>query len=111
MNFSIFCGLFPKIDVTKWKIIMDNAANHKHSMCKLLYSSLNADVTWLPPYSPDYNPIENLFGWIKKFMKNFFLMDINCHDAVAAILTYFVTEKQLDSTVLKSVEEWLTKKI
>ena len=60
--FHFICGLLPKIEVPKWKIIMDNAANHKHSLCKMLYSNLNVDIEWLPPYSPEYNPIENLFG-------------------------------------------------
>lgn len=59
--FHFLCGLFPKVNLSKWKLVMDNAANHKHSLCKMLYSNLEADINWLPPYSPEYNPIENLF--------------------------------------------------
>ena len=73
----------------------------------MLYKNLKVKIEWLPPYSPEFNPIELLFGWVKNQLKQFYLMDIEVHDAVAGILTSFVEEKLLLSFVRNSVSEWL----
>ena len=50
----------------KSTIIMDNAAFHKKKdICKIS-SKHGHDVLFLPPYSPDFNPIEQDFANIKK---------------------------------------------
>ena len=44
-------------------VIMDNAAFHKSQKTKELIESVGCTLIFLPPYSPDLNPIE-------KFIKN-----------------------------------------
>lgn len=52
-------------------IVMDNASVHKSDEIKeVLYRSGIRHV-FQSPYSPDYNPIEYCFGWIKKELKNY----------------------------------------
>ena len=34
-------------------------------------------VLWLPPYSPDFNPIEKTWAWIKRLRKQWRLADVN----------------------------------
>ncbi|MBL3285086.1 IS630 family transposase domain protein [Rickettsiales endosymbiont of Paramecium tredecaurelia] len=39
-------------------VIMDNASFHKSKKTKELIKSVNCRIIFLPPYSPDLNPIE-----------------------------------------------------
>jgi transposase len=56
-------------------IIMDNAAFHKSERTKTLITNAGCDFLFLPPYSPDLNPIEkfwaNLKANIKKIISQF----------------------------------------
>ena len=55
-------------------IVMDNASFHrKTALRQLLIERDREDLTliFLPPYSPDYNPIENCWANLKKFLRNF----------------------------------------
>ena len=47
-------------------VIMDNATFHKSNKTKELIEGKGAALLYLPPYSPDFNPIENDFANIKK---------------------------------------------
>lgn len=47
-------------------IVMDNATFHKSTKTKELIEDKGAILLFLPPYSPDLNPIENDFGALKK---------------------------------------------
>jgi putative transposase len=46
---------------------MDNAVFHKSQKTKDLIESVGAKLLFLPPYSPDLNPIEKKFGSLKRF--------------------------------------------
>ena len=47
-------------------IIMDNATFHKSERTKMLIESAGCQLLFLPPYSPDLNPIEHFWAWFKK---------------------------------------------
>jgi transposase len=47
-------------------IILDNAAFHKTEMTLQIIANSPHVLLFLPPYSPDFNPIENDFAIIKK---------------------------------------------
>lgn len=46
-------------------VIMDNASIHKSKITKQLIESRKARLVFVPPYSPEYNPIEMVFGSVK----------------------------------------------
>jgi transposase len=46
-------------------IVMDNAAFHKRPDIQDLLSQHGHQILWLPPYSPDLNPIEKMWAWVK----------------------------------------------
>ena len=46
-------------------IIMDNAAFHKHPTTRELIENAGHKLLYLPPYSPDLNPIEHRWAAIK----------------------------------------------
>jgi len=59
------CNPFP---ASKSVIIMDNAQVHRHSIIRDIVEEAGCKLVMLPPYSPDYNPIEMAFGVMKKWI-------------------------------------------
>lgn len=50
-------------------IIMDNAAFHKSKKTRELIESVGCRLIFLPPYSPDLNPIEKFWANMKRWIK------------------------------------------
>jgi len=50
-------------------VVMDNLSSHKVAGVKETIESVGAKVLDLPPYSPDFNPIENVFSKLKKIVR------------------------------------------
>jgi transposase len=50
-------------------IVLDNATFHKKSVIPVLAMKKNCSVLFLPPYSPDLNPIEQKWAWLKKRLR------------------------------------------
>ena len=50
----------------KWTLMQDNAPAHTARMIKEYLSKEGVTMLEWPPYSPDLNPIENIWNWIKK---------------------------------------------
>lgn len=50
-------------------IVMDNAAFHRKSELHYLAKKHQCKVIFLPPYSPELNPIEKLWACLKKYLK------------------------------------------
>ena len=51
-------------------VVMDNASIHKTQETKKLIESVNCRVIFLPPYSPEFNPIEKFWARLKKWIKS-----------------------------------------
>lgn len=50
-------------------VIMDNLSAHKSSKIIKLIETQGSHVLYLPPYSPDLNPIEKMWSKIKAFLR------------------------------------------
>jgi transposase len=50
-------------------IVLDNATFHRKSVLPDLAKEKNCQVLFLPPYSPDLNPIEKKWAWLKKKLR------------------------------------------
>jgi transposase len=50
-------------------VVMDNLSSHKRSRTRELIHGCGAEVLYLPPYSPDLNPIENVFAKLKQRLR------------------------------------------
>ncbi len=57
--------LCPRLDENHL-VILDNARIHKTHRTRDLIGASGASLLYLPPYSPDYNPIEHDFANIKR---------------------------------------------
>jgi len=50
-------------------VIMDNLSVHKSAAVRQAITAAGAELRFLPPYSPDFNPIEMAFSKLKAFLK------------------------------------------
>jgi len=50
-------------------VVMDNLPAHKVAGVRAIIEGIGAKLMYLPPYSPDFNPIEKAFSQIKAFLK------------------------------------------
>lgn len=72
-------------------VVMDNAAFHKSQKIKNLIESVGCTIIFLPPYSPDLNPIEkfwaNMKRWIRQKINNFRTL----YDSLAFFFKYAIS--------------------
>ncbi|WP_199398843.1 transposase [endosymbiont of Acanthamoeba sp. UWC8] len=64
----------------------DNASFHKSKKTQVLIESVGCRIIFLPPYSPDLNPIEKFWANMKRWIKNNIL---NLTDLYHTILLFF----------------------
>jgi transposase len=50
-------------------VVMDNLSSHKSEHARRVMESKGARMVFLPPYSPDLNPIEMVFSKIKQLVR------------------------------------------
>ena len=50
-------------------VILDNLAVHKQPEVRTAIEQAGARLRFLPPYSPDFNPIEQVFAKLKAFLR------------------------------------------
>jgi transposase len=60
------CGRWPE---PKSVLVMDNASFHRSDAVERLCAEAGVKLLYLPPYSPDLNPIEEFFAELKAFIK------------------------------------------
>ena len=50
-------------------VVLDNLAVHKQPEVRTAIAQAGASIRFLPPYSPDFNPIELAFAKLKAFLR------------------------------------------
>ena len=50
-------------------IVLDNLGAHRASQIEEIAGECGARVIWLPPYSPDFSPIELMWSKVKTYLK------------------------------------------
>lgn len=50
-------------------VVLDNASFHRRAVLVPLFMEHEIELAFLPAYSPEYNPIETAFAWIKGFVR------------------------------------------
>ena len=52
-------------------VVMDNLGAHKNAEANEMIEALGARVCFLPPYSPDFNPIEMMWSKVKNLLRRY----------------------------------------
>jgi transposase len=50
-------------------VVMDNLSAHKGERVRELIEAKGCELIYLPPYSPDFNPIEQAFSKLKSYLR------------------------------------------
>lgn len=74
------CGRWPE---PKSVIVMDNASFHHSERIRELCATAGVKLLYLPPYSPDFNPIEEFFADLKRFIKRHWQEELPQQDFAA----------------------------
>ena len=51
-------------------VVMDNLQPHKAAGVREMIEAAGASLLYLPPYSPDFNPIENMWSKVKQLLRS-----------------------------------------
>lgn len=74
-------------------VIMDNLSAHKSEPTLELIRQVGAEVLFLPPYSPDLNPIEKMWSKVKNSLRSSAARDLpNLIGAIALALDQVNTQ-------------------
>lgn len=65
-------------------VIMDNASFHKSTKIRQSIEKIGCKLIFLPPYSPDLNPIEKFWANMKRWIKNNISEFDKLYDALAS---------------------------
>ena len=65
-------------------VIMDNASFHKSEKSRLLIEGAGCKLLFLPPYSPDLNPIEKFWANFKNMVRGCF----NCFSKLSEAIDH-----------------------
>ena len=81
-------------------VVMDNCSIHKGKEIETLITAAGAKLIYLPPYSPDFSPIENCWSKIKSILRS--LASRNYPDLAASI------ELAFNKISLNDLRGWFT---
>jgi transposase len=74
INADVFQAFVEQVLVPQLKpgdvVIVDNLSSHKRARTRELIEATGARLVFLPPYSPDFNPIEMIFSKIKQLLRS-----------------------------------------
>ena len=78
-------------------VVMDNLGSHRGKIVRQLIRSAGAKLFFLPKYSPDLNPIEQVFAKLKHFLRKAAARTVEavCR-AVGKVLQLFTPEECLN---------------
>lgn len=73
--------LLPEIPENR-VIVMDNSSFHRKNKLNEIAENHNIELIFLPPYSPELNPIEKFRANMKNFLRNFLYKFDSLNDAL-----------------------------
>lgn len=78
-------------------VIMDNLSSHKVAGIRELIEAAGAKLLYLPPYSPDLNPIEQVFAKLKQALRRLKTRSVtDLWDAIGSLLDDFQPQECLN---------------
>lgn len=81
-------------------VIMDNYSIHKGQQVKDLIEATGAKVIYLPPYSPEFNPIENYWSKLKSILRK---IGARTYESLVAAIKF-----ALEQVSFQDIRNWFT---
>ena len=83
-------------------LVMDNCTIHHVNEVEAILRQAGIVVLFLPPYSPDYNPAEEAFSYVKGYLKK--------HDQLlqAGTPLQYLLQAAFHSVTKEHCESWIT---
>lgn len=96
-NMHQYDGIAPKSIV-----VLDNCSIHHVFEVTELFQQVGIMVIYLPPYSPDFNPIESTFSYVKSYLKK--------HDGIIAAMRDHTAliKDAFDNITSELAQSWIT---
>ena len=79
-------------------VVMDNLAAHKAAIVRAAIGAAGAAALFLPPYSPEFNPIERAWSKLKTALRRLDTLTRAAFDSAVATA--------MDSITLDDIREW-----
>jgi transposase len=76
---------------------MDNLAAHKRPATLAAIRAVGADILFLPPYSPEYNPIEKAWSKLKDLLRRLSTLTRDSFDAAVVTAMDAITCADIDA--------------
>lgn len=76
-------------------VVMDNLSAHKVSEVRILIQERGADVLFIPPYSPEFNPIEQVWAKLKGIIRRFATRTRDAFDRAVAYALDAITSQDI----------------
>ena len=86
-------------------IVLDNGPIHHSNLTKATAAELDIVLVFLPPYSPQFNPIEIIWKTLKARISNMFILHLD--HLIATVEEIFATESRKDSYTKAWKEKFL----
>ena len=78
-------------------VVMDNLSSHKRGKVRAIIEAAGATLLYLPPYSPDLNPIEMAFAKLKAWLRKAATRTVeDLSDAIAEAIDAFTPQECLN---------------
>lgn len=79
-------------------VVMDNLRTHYDAVAIALIEARGASIKFLPPYSPDFNPIEKMWSKIKNLLRG---LSARTQEELSVAIT-----RAFDAVTPESVQGW-----
>ena len=83
-------------------VVMDNLSAHKNTAVVSKIEAAGAEVLFTPPYSPEFNPIEKLWGKLKDIIRRAETLCRDSFDRAVADAMQKITTENIDAWVRHS---------
>jgi transposase len=81
-------------------VVLDNLGSHKNAEIREMIEAAGAQLRFLPPYSPDFNPIEKMWSKVKEFLR--------AAEARGTEQLYQAVGKALEEVTPQDAQGWFT---
>jgi putative transposase len=83
-------------------VIMDNLGSHKAQAIKTAIRSVGARLLFLPPYSPDLNPIEQVFSKVKHTLRKAMGRSVEAIEEAIANVLPEITKQECQNYIVNA---------